>query len=213
MPEYIQFGTIAFTSLLAILNPLSVVPIYVALTSSFDAARRAATVRRAVLTAFAVMVAFTLVGRYILRFFGITTHAFQIVGGIIFFAIGWEMLQARRSRLKTTEEEESESASKDDVAIIPLGMPSLAGAGTITTVIALDSRATTFAQTISIYVAIFLVSIIAWAILSAAPFVLRRLGQTGMNVFTRVMGLLAMVVGAQFVINGVTVVARNILLR
>ena len=213
MPDYVQFGTIAFTSLLAILNPLSVVPIYVALTSSFDPARRAATARRAVLTAFAVMIAFTLVGRYILRFFGITTHAFQIVGGIIFFAIGWEMLQARRSRLKTTEEEESESASKDDVAIIPLGMPSLAGAGTITTVIALDSRATTFAQTASIYVAIFLVSIIAWAILSAAPFVLRRLGQTGMNVFTRVMGLLAMVVGAQFVINGVTVVARNILLR
>ena len=211
MPEYIRFATVAFTSLLAILNPLSTVPMYVALTAQFDRGRRAATVRRAVLTAFVVMVAFALAGRYILRFFGITTHAFQIAGGIIFFAIGWDMLQARRSRVKTTEEEESEYASKEDIAIIPLGMPGLAGPGTITTVIALDSQAQTFTQTASIYVSIFLVSLIAWIVLSAAPFVLRRLGQTGMNIFTRVMGLLVMVVGAQFVINGVTVVARNIM--
>jgi len=213
MSDYLQFGTVAFTSLLAILNPLSMVPMYVALTANFDRARRAATNRRAVLTAFVVMVVFALAGRYILRFFGITTHAFQIAGGIIFFTIGWDMLQARRSRVKTTEEEESEYASKDDIAIIPLGMPSLAGPGTITTVIALDSQATTFAQTATIYVSIFLVSLIAWAILAAAPLVLRRLGQTGMNIFTRVMGLLVMVVGAQFVINGVTVVARNILMK
>ncbi|MGQ0562606.1 MAG: MarC family protein, partial [Gemmatimonadota bacterium] len=154
---------------------------------------------------------FTLAGRYILRFFGITTHAFQIAGGIIFFGIGWDMLQARRSRVKTTEEEESEYAARQDIAIIPLGMPSLAGPGTITTVIALDSQAGNFYDTVGIYVAIVLVCLIAWAVLSAAPYVLRRLGQTGMNIFTRVMGLLVMVIGAQFVINGVSVVARDIL--
>jgi len=211
MTEYLHFGTVAFTSLLAILNPLSSVPMYVALTAHFDRARRAATVRRATLTAFAVMVSFALAGRYILRFFGITTHAFQIAGGIIFFAIGWDMLQARRSRVKTTEAEESESAAKQDIAVIPLGMPSLAGPGTITTVIALDSQARNFGESATIYVAILLVTVIAWIVLSAAPYVLRRLGQLGMNIFTRVMGLLVMVVGAQFVINGVTVVARNIL--
>ncbi|HUP88618.1 MAG TPA: MarC family NAAT transporter [Longimicrobiales bacterium] len=209
--EYIRFGTLAFTSLLAILNPLSAVPMYVALTSSYDRARRANVLRRAVLTAFLVMVLFTIAGRYILRFFGITTHAFQITGGIIFFGIGYEMLQARRSRTKTTEEEENEYAAKDDIAIIPLGMPSLAGPGTITTVIALDSQATTLAHHVGIYVSILLVTLIAWAVLAAAPFMLKRLGQTGMNIFTRVMGLIAMVIGAQFVINGVTVVVRNIL--
>ncbi len=211
MTEYLRFGTLAFTSLLAILNPLSTVPMYVALTASFDRARRADTVRRAILTAFCVMVAFALAGHYILAFFGITTHAFQIAGGIIFFGIGWDMLQARRSRVKTTEEEETEYAAKEDIAIIPLGMPSLAGPGTITTVIALESQAKSWGESVSIYVAIFLVSLIAWAVLAAAPFVLRRLGQTGMNIFTRIMGLLVMVIGAQFVINGVTVVARNIL--
>lgn len=211
MNESLRFGTLAFTSLLAILNPLSVVPMYVALTAAFDKKRRSDTVRRAVLTAFTVMVAFTLAGRYILRFFGITTHAFQIAGGIIFFAIGWDMLQARKSRVKTTDEEETEYASKDDIAIIPLGLPSLAGPGTITTVIALDSQARTLTDSIGIYVAILLVCLIAWGVLAAAPYVLRRLGQTGMNIFTRVMGLLVMVVGAQFVINGVTVVVRDIL--
>lgn len=211
MNSYLQFGTLAFTSLLAILNPLSVVPMYVALTSSFDRARRAATARRAAVAAFIVMIAFTVAGRYILRFFGITTYAFQIAGGIIFFSIGWDMLQARKSRVKTTDEEESEYASREDPSIIPLGIPGLAGPGTITTVIALDSQARTWDEGVSIYVSILLVSLIAWGVLSAAPFVLRHLGQTGMNIFTRVMGLLVMVVGAQFVINGVTVVARNIL--
>ena len=211
MPEYLRFGTLAFTSLLAVLNPLSTVPMYAAMTANFDAARRRTTVRRATLTAFTVMIVFALAGRYVLRFFGITTHAFQIAGGILFFGIGWDMLQARRSRVKTTEEEETEYAAKDDVAIIPLGMPSLAGPGTITTVIVLDSQATTFPQTVTIYVSILLVALIAWAVLSAAPFVIRKLGQTGMNIFTRVMGLLVMVIGAQFVINGVTVVARDIL--
>jgi multiple antibiotic resistance protein len=210
-PDLLRFGTLAFTSLLAILNPLSAVPLYAALTANFDRKRRAATLHRAILTAFVVMVAFTLAGRYILRFFGITTHAFQIAGGIIFFGIGWDMLQARRSGTKTTAEEEHETAAREDIAIIPLGMPSLAGPGTITTVIALDSQADSWAQSFSIFVAILLVTLIAWAVLAAAPFVIRRLGQTGMNVFTRVMGLLVMVIGAQFVINGVTVVARNIL--
>jgi multiple antibiotic resistance protein len=211
MSEYLRFGTVAFTSLLAILNPLSTVPMYAALTAHMDAKRRSGTLRRAIITAWIVMMSFAIAGRYILRFFGITTHAFQIAGGIIFFAIGWDMLQARRSRVKTTAEEETEYAAKEDIAIIPLGMPSLAGPGTITTVIALDSQAQTWGESIGIWVSILLVALIAWIVLAAAPFVLRRLGQTGMNIFTRVMGLLVMVVGAQFVINGVTVVARNIL--
>ena len=210
MTETIQFGTLAFTSLLAILNPLSAVPVFLAMTAHYDPGHRAATLRRAILIAFLVMVAFSLLGAFILRFFGITTYAFQIAGGIIFFGIGWDMLHARRSRVKTTEEEETEGAAREDIGIIPLGLPSLAGPGTITTVIALDSQAETLAQSASIYVAIVAVCLIAWVVLAAAPFVTRKLGQTGMNVFTRIMGLLVMVIGAQFVINGVTVVGRNI---
>lgn len=211
MSDYIAFATLAFTSLLAIVNPLGAVPVFIAMTATYDRGHRAATLRRAVLTAFVVMVAFALLGTFILRFFGITTHAFQIAGGIIFFGIGWDMLHARRSGVKTTAEEESEGAAREDIGIIPLGLPSLAGPGAITTVIALESQANTFAQSVSIYVAILLVVLISWLVLAAAPYVTRKLGQAGMNVFTRIMGLLAMVVGAQFVINGVTVVGREIM--
>jgi multiple antibiotic resistance protein len=211
LSEFFQFATLAFTSLLAIVNPLGAVPVFIAMTSEYDDEHRKATLRRAIATAFAVMVAFGLLGTFILKFFGITTQAFQIAGGIIFFGIGWEMLHAQRSGVKTTEEEASEGAAKADIGIIPLGLPSLAGPGAITTVITLESQAKTVGQSASIYVAILLVVLIAWVVLSAAPFVTRKLGQAGMNVFTRIMGLLVMVVGAQFVINGVTVVSRQIM--
>jgi len=209
MSGALAFATFAFTSLLAIVNPISMVPMYIAMTAHYDRQHRTATLRRAVITAAVVMITFSVLGNAILRFFGITTQAFQIAGGIIFFGIGWDMLQARRSRVKTTAEEEAAGIEKEDVGIIPLGMPGLAGPGAITTVIALQSQAHTFAETASVYIAILLVTTVAWMLLTAAPAVVRRVGPTGMNVMTRLMGLLVMVVGAQFVINGVTVVVRG----
>ncbi|MEX0892712.1 MAG: MarC family protein [Gemmatimonadota bacterium] len=213
MNELLRYGLVAFTSLLAIVNPLSAVPIFVALTGTYDAAHRAAALRRAVLTAVLVLWTFAALGTYILSFFGITTHAFQIAGGIIFFAIGWDMLQAKRSRVKTTQEEEEFSAAKDDVGIIPLGIPTLAGPGAITTVIALTGQADGPVQIGAVFGAVVLVLLLSWTLLAAAPAVTRRVGTTGMNVMTRIMGLLVMVIGAQFIINGLSVVALDILAR
>ena len=206
----VQFAIFAFTSLLAIVNPLGAVPLYVALTASYTRDHRRATLRRAIFTGFGVLFLFALAGTYILQFFGITRQAFQIAGGILFFAVGWDMLQARRSRVKTTEEEETESSHKDDVGIIPLGLPTLAGPGAITTVIALNGQAETLMESVLVYTAIVLVLSICWLTLTAAPMLTRRMGQTGMNVMTRLMGLLVMVIGAQFVINGTTTVVLDI---
>jgi multiple antibiotic resistance protein len=186
---------------------------FVALTGGYDAAHRSAALRRAILTGVLVLWAFAALGTYILAFFGITTHAFQIAGGIIFFAIGWDMLQARRSRVKTTLEEEEASVAKGDVGIIPLGIPTLAGPGAITTVIALTGQAEGALDRSVVFVAVVLVLLVSWALLAAAPLVSRRVGTTGMNVMTRIMGLLVMVIGAQFVINGLSVVALDILAR
>jgi len=206
--EVLGFATFAFTSLLAIVNPVGAVPMYVAMTATYDSAHRRATLRRAILTAFAMLVAFSTLGTWILRFFGITTQAFQIAGGIIFFGIGWEMLRAQRARV--SPEEESEGVEKEDVGIVPLGMPLLAGPGSITTVITLNAQAESVLEHAAIYIAIALVLGIAWATLTAAPAVTRRMGSTGMNVLTRIMGLIVMVIGAQFVINGVTTVLRAV---
>jgi multiple antibiotic resistance protein len=209
----VQFAILAFTSLLAIVNPLGAVPLYVALTAPYSPAHRRLTLRRAITTGLGVLFVFALAGTYILQFFGITRQAFQIAGGILFFAVGWDMLQAKRSRVKTTEEEETESSSKEDVGIIPLGLPTLAGPGAITTVIALNGQAESLLDSVAVYVSIALVMMICWVTLLAAPVLTRRMGQTGMNVMTRLMGLLVMVIGAQFVINGATTVIFDIVTR
>jgi multiple antibiotic resistance protein len=209
----LQFAILAFTSLLAIVNPLGAVPLFIALTAPYSPAHRRATLRRAIITGACVLFVFALAGTVILQFFGITRQAFQIAGGILFFAIGWDMLQARRSRVKTTEEEETESSRKDDVGIIPLGLPTLAGPGAITTVIALNGQVEALLDSIAVYGAIVLVMGSCWITLAAAPILTRRMGQTGMNVMTRLMGLLVMVIGAQFVINGATTVVLEIVSR
>ncbi len=207
----LAFALLAFTSLLAIVNPLSAIPIYVALTGDYDAPHRSATLRTAVLTGTAVLAVFAFLGPWILHFFGITTDAFRIAGGLLFVGIGSDMLAARRSRVKTTKSEEAEAGSQDAVGIIPLGLPTLAGPGAITTVITLNAQATTLLDQGAVYIAIVAVMTIAWMLLRVAPMMLRRFGQTGLNVMTRVMGLLVMVVGVQFVINGVRAVVLDVL--
>lgn len=208
-----QFAILAFTSLLAIVNPMGAVPLFLALTAPYSREHRRWTLRRAIITGICVLFLFATAGTWILQFFGITRQAFQIAGGILFFAIGWDMLQARRSRVKTTEEEESEGHLREDIGIIPLGLPTLAGPGAITTVIALNGQAATILDSVAVYIAIVLVMLICWITLTAAPAVTRRMGQTGMNVMTRLMGLLVMVIGAQFVINGASTVVLDIVAR
>lgn len=198
----LSFGVLAFTSLLAIVNPLSVATIFLALTADSAEAARRRQALTGLLTAMVVLVVFALAGGVILGFFGITTHAFKIAGGIIFFGIGWDMLQARRSRGKATEAEEQEGVERAEVGIIPLGLPTIAGPGAITTVIVLMAQADGGLAVASIYLAILGVLAITGAVLMVAPLLLRTFGQTGLNVMTRIMGLLVMVIGVQFVLDG-----------
>ena len=210
MPDT-AFALLAFTTLLAIVNPLSAVPLYLAVTAGYDAAHRKRTLRLAVATAIGILVAFGVLGTWILTFFGITTDAFRIAGGILFVGVGSDMLAARRPRNKTTADEEEEAELQDEVGIIPLGMPTLAGPGAMTTVITLTAQAGPLVRRAWVYVAIVGVMLVAWAVLSVAPMLLRRFGRTGLNVMTRVMGLIVMVIGVQFVIDGVSAVAGALL--
>ncbi|MHB1224704.1 MAG: MarC family protein [Gemmatimonadaceae bacterium] len=211
--EQVAFALLAFTSLLAIVNPISAIPIYVALTGALTAERRRTTLRTATITGVLVLAAFGLLGTWILRFFGITTDAFRITGGLLFVGIGSDMLAARRSRVKTTPLEEEEAEHREDVGIIPLGLPTLAGPGAITTVVTLVAQARSPVEHGAVYVAIIAVMAITWVVLSVAPLLLHRFGNTGLNVLTRVMGLLVMVIGMQFIINGTVNVLRGVLAR
>jgi multiple antibiotic resistance protein len=209
----IAFAILAFTSLLAIINPLGAIPLYVAATAELTNQQRAATLRRAVITGVTLLFLFGFLGTYILTFFGVTTYAFRIAGGIIFFGIGSDMLQARRPRGKTTRSEEEEAGQKQDIGIIPLGIPLLAGPGAISTIITLSSQADTPIKLAAVYLAIVAVMAVAWVVLTLSPKLVTRVGQTGLNIMTRIMGLLVMVIGIQFVIEGVRTVAIDILVR
>jgi multiple antibiotic resistance protein len=207
----VAFALLAFSSLLAIVNPLSAVPMYLAVTAQYTRDHRRATLRTAIITAILTLVVFGLLGTFILRFFGITANAFRITGGIIFLGIGSDMLQAKRSREKSNAEEDLESSVREEVGIIPLGIPTLAGPGAITTVITLDAQAERIGDHVAVYAAIVVVMAIAWLALYLAPALLRRFGQTGLNVMTRLMGLLVMVVGTQFILDGLRAVAQDFL--
>jgi multiple antibiotic resistance protein len=210
--DTIAFGLLVVSSLLAMINPLSAVPIFLAMTGDYDDVRRRATLQRAIITATLVLIAFTALGSWIMRIYGISIPAFRITGGIIFLGIGADMLRAHRSGMKTTHEEEIEALEqKEDIGIIPLGLPTLAGPGAITTVVTLNAQAGSPMHQGIIYGSIVLVLAISWAVLAAAPMLFRRLGQTGLNVMTRLMGLLVMVVGVQFMIDGIRAVATQIL--
>ena len=193
---------LAVSSLLAIVNPLSAVTIFLALSSNLEPGDRRRAVGTGLATSALVLLVFAVAGGAILTFFGITTHAFRIAGGIIFFAIGWDMLQARRSRVKATEEEEMEGATREDIGMIPLGLPTIAGPGAITTVIVLMGQAEGPIQSLYVYGSIAVVLLITGVALLLAPLLLARFGQTGLNVVTRIMGLLVMVIGVQFVLDG-----------
>jgi len=209
--DQIAFALLVFSSLLAIVNPLSAVPLYLAVTSGYSTEHRRATLRLAIATGIAMLVAFGFLGTWILRFFGITTDAFRIAGGILFLGIGMDMLAARRSRVKTTESEDEEAETRAEVGIIPLGIPTLAGPGAITTVITLTAQSDATWQRVVISAAIIAVMLVSWIVLAVAPMLLRRFGTTGLNVMTRIMGLLVMVVGVQFIIDGVRAIIIGVL--
>ncbi len=205
------FASLVIGSLLAMVNPLGALTIFVGLTAAYSARHRRWTALWASVTAAAILLVFALFGTAILRFFGITTYAFRIAGGILFFGIGWDMLQAKRSRSKTTPEEEAEGAGKTEVAVVPLGIPTLAGPGAITTVIALMGQTETGAAAGVVYIGIVAVLAFSFLVLLAGPYLLKLMGQTGINVFTRLMGLLVMVIGVQFVLDGLSTVVEGLL--
>lgn len=196
------FALLCVTSLIAIVNPLSAAPMYLALTDGYTPEHRQRTIRTATVTAFLVLVVFAVLGGTIFQVFGITINAFRIAGGIIFFGIGMDMLQAKRSRVKTTEEEEREGMVKDEVGVTPLGIPMITGPGAITTVMVLMTQARAPLEVAAVFGAIVAVLAVTYAVLSTAPRMMGFFGQTGLNVMTRIMGLLVTVIAVQFIVDG-----------
>ena len=202
MTPLLQFSLIAFTSIFVLVDPIAAVPTFLAMTGDADRADRRHMAVRAAWTCFLVLVTFSMAGTFIFKLFGITLAAFKIAGGLILGLIGLDMLRAKRSPTKETPGETEEGTEKEDVGIIPLGIPMLAGPGSISSVMVLMSQNTDWLHGLVVVCAIGAVAAVSFLVLAAADKVSSHLGETGIRILTRMMGLLLTAIAVQFVLNG-----------
>jgi multiple antibiotic resistance protein len=198
----LQFSLIAFTSIFVLVDPVAAVPTFLAMTVESSRKQRRHMAVRAAWTCFIVLLTFSMAGTLIFRLFGITLAAFKIAGGLILGLIGLDMLKARRSPTKETPGETEEGAEKEDVGIIPLGIPMLAGPGSISTVMVLMSQNTDISHAVVVICAIAAAAAVSFLVLAAADRVSFYLSETGIRILTRMMGLLLTAIAVQFILNG-----------
>lgn len=199
---YVRFSLLALSSVFFLVDPFAALPTFLAVTADQDAKKRRRTARKASLTAFVVLTVFAVAGTYIFRMFGITLPAFEIAGGVILLLIGLDMLEAKRSPTQESSGETAAAASKDDVGIVPMGIPMLAGPGAITSVMVLVGQAQTRWQMAAIIGSIAITAVICFVVLGSAARVAKLLGDTGIRILVRIMGLLLVALAVQYFVNG-----------
>lgn len=202
--ELVRYSLLCFGSLFSIVDPFAAVPVFLGLCGDQSKDDQKRTALRAALTCLFVLGTFGMVGTVIFRFFGITMPAFKIAGGILLFGVGLEMMAAKHSKQRPTPAEQKEAEHKDDVGLIPLGLPLLSGPGAIATVMVFVGRAPDLPHRIGVVFAVAMVSLTAFLVLRSAGYFARLLGQTGINVISRIMGLILAAISIQFVLEGVT---------
>ena len=202
LADLVQFSFVALTSVLFLVDPLTAIPSFLAMTAEQDRLQRRRMAKRAAWTCLVVLTGFGAAGKLIFRLFGITLPAFKIAGGVILLLIGLDMLRARRSQTKETPGETEEGAGKEDVGIIPLGVPMLAGPGAISTVMVLISGMPDWWYAIPVFLAIVIAALVSYWVLAGADRVRQHLGETGIRILTRLMGLMLTAIAVQFMLNG-----------
>ncbi|OGW86483.1 MAG: hypothetical protein A3C35_05350 [Omnitrophica bacterium RIFCSPHIGHO2_02_FULL_46_11] len=199
----LNFAILSFWSLLVIVDPVGIIPTFLAMTERDTKYDRIRMARLASIVTFFVLFIFSLGGQWLLNAFGVTLPAFKIAGGIVLLKVALDMLQARRTALKETPEEQAEGATKDDIAITPLAVPMLAGPGAITTVVLLGGQATSFSHQIVVVANILLVSLIAFLILRLAAVRSSIFSAITLKIISRLMGLLLAAIAVQYILDGI----------
>ncbi|MCB0832574.1 MAG: NAAT family transporter [Bacteroidetes bacterium] len=209
MTETFTFALLCFTSFFTVINPLGTMPVFMTMTADLDATHRRNTALRAVAVAFFTLMLFAFSGQLLFNFFGISVDSFRVVGGIIFFMMGYEMLQARLSRVEI--DEESVHNYVEDISVTPLGIPMIAGPGAITNSIILMQDASTIWLKFVLVGMVLFVLILSAIVLIAGGQISKLLGQTGNKIMMRLMGLIIMVMAVEFFFAGLTPLVRRIL--
>lgn len=207
--EYFTVILLYFTSFFTLMNPIGTMPVFLTMTSDLTKKQRRSTAIKAVLTAGFALILFAFAGRYLFDFFGISVAGLKIVGGILFFIIGYDMLNARLSRMKMTEEEAEKYV--DDISITPLGIPMIAGPGAITNAIVLMGDANDFTGKTLVIVSIILVLMVVLLTFIGAVGITKFIGEKGNKIMMKLMGLIVMVIAVEFFFSGITPYLQAIL--
>jgi multiple antibiotic resistance protein len=202
--EVLTQSLVALSAIFVVVDPFAAVPFFLAMTSDQSAAQRRETARRAAIGAWLILTSFGLLGALLFRLLGISIPAFKLAGGILLLLIAIDMIRTAPSPARITPPEVEDGQVKDDVAIVPLAMPLLAGPGSIATVIVLMGRVQPrqWWNGLPVLVAIGVVAIVTFLTLAAATRVERVLSRTGMNILERVAGMLLAAIALQFMIDG-----------
>lgn len=202
--DILTFTLLSLSSLIIIVNPLSSTLLYVSLTGTLDHEVKVRIANEAARYALAILLIFALVGGVILQLFGISLEAFRIAGGILLFLIGMEMVYAKTSRSKMTATEKYEGIDAEDVSVMPLAIPMIAGPGGITTSIVLMNEAKGIGPLAYgvVLVSIILTIGVTYYMMRNADYIVKRIGQREFRAVNRLMGMLLIAIAVQFVIIG-----------
>ncbi|MCK5361499.1 MAG: MarC family protein [Gammaproteobacteria bacterium] len=204
MDSLIGHSITVFLAFFAVMNPIANAAAFIGLTGGQDNASRKQTAIRSILTAFCIILFFCILGKAIFELFGITLPALRITGGVLIFLVGFHMLQGQPSKMHVPQEgpAERDPTEEPNVAISPLAIPILAGPGTIATAINYSATGSYVQSAITI-AAFSVLCVITFVAFLSGDRLIRILGRSGMDVVTRLMGLILAVVGTQMLIRGI----------
>lgn len=189
-------------ALFAIVNPIGSIPMFISATNGWSESDQLKTTKTVAITVFSVLTVSALVGDSILDFFGISIASFQVGGGILLLLIAISMMHAKHSGTRQTLEEAQAVAEREAIAIVPLSIPLLAGPGAISSMIIAAQQSGSFVNHIQLILPIALVSLMIWGILRLSSSIAEKLGTIGINVVTRLMGLILAAMAVEFIANG-----------
>lgn len=209
MNDALSFGLLCFTSFFTLINPLSTMPVFMTMTAELSDKERNRTAKKATIVALITIIIFALSGQLLFNFFGISVNSFRVVGGVIFFIMGMDMLQARLGQVKIKDSEVKTYVN--DISVTPLAIPMICGPGAITNSIVLMEDASNLTRKIILFSAILVVMFITYIIFYSSSRIIKMLGQTGINVMMRLMGLIVMVIAVEFFFSGLKPIVLDML--
>jgi MarC family membrane protein len=201
--ELVSLFLVSLSAIFFVVDPIGVVPIFLAITSGDPPEKLRRTARRATLVGFGLLTFFALFGGVVFKIFGVSLSAFRVAGGLLLLMTALDMLRAQRPGTRTSPVETEEGAQKDDVALVPLAIPLLAGPGAIATAMVLMAQGKGLVTAVPVLLALVITFVATYYILRGAALVLRVLGRSGVLILERVMGLILAAIAVQFMADGI----------